>query len=348
MKLLWNHLKPCIKSILLPCKFVLYLLLTRLVIRVLFLTHNRQIAVTLNTSKLNDGSGAQIQRLLSTFLIASVFKIGYLHSNIVSIQIHPLDSFQDSDSLQKYLVRINEKFLLPSSHYNFDAFEVLERDSLKLFDLAHLRLMSILTGRRFLIRIVDPYPVSEYLVSQFALVKSALPNQVQATSNQLAEGIKTVVIHHRQGVGGQVIYPGQLISRELSIDYFLKVLGEITRTIDQTSLRIVVHTDAPLTDSFYIPTSEQTELWEGTPRFENGKLELRASEIEGTLTRAGYAVSIKHGGDPLVAIEDMVVADFLIMGRSSLSYVGGILNKSGKVFAAPNFWHKSMPHWINI
>lgn len=348
MKLLRIHFKSYIKSILLPCKFVLHLLLTRSIVKILFFTKSRQIALTLNTSKLNDGSGAQIQRLLSTFLVASVFKIGYLHSNIVSIQIHPLDPFQDSDSLQEYLFRINEKFSLPSSHFNFDTFEVIERDSLKLVGLARLRLVSILTRRRFLIQIVDPYPVSEYLVSQFALVQSALPNQVQVVSDGLTKSIKTVVIHHRQGVGGQVIYPGQLIPRELPISHFLNVLDEITKKIDRSFLRIVVHTDAPLTDSFYIPTSEQSELWEGTPRFKNGKLELAASEIEGILTAAGFTVSIKHGGDPLETIEDMAAADFLIMGRSSLSYIGGLLNRSGKVFAAPNFWHKSQPHWSKI
>ena len=62
---------------------------------------------------------------------------------------------------------------------------------------------------------------------------------------------------------------------------------------------------------------------------------------------AGYKVSIQFGGDPLDTIRDMASADYLIMARSSLSYIGGILNRNGTVYAAPDFWHKSLPSWKN-
>jgi len=56
-------------------------------------------------------------------------------------------------------------------------------------------------------------------------------------------------------------------------------------------------------------------------------------------------VEVIRGGNPLVAIEVMAKSDYLLMGKSSLSYVGALLNKSGKVYSPRDFWHKPLPGW---
>jgi hypothetical protein len=41
----------------------------------------------------------------------------------------------------------------------------------------------------------------------------------------------------------------------------------------------------------------------------------------------------------------MSKAELLILGRSSLSYVAGILSSGKTVVAAPEFWHPPLSNW---
>jgi hypothetical protein len=342
---LWFKVRPRLKEIYLWSKYRLKLIVTYVCIKTFFLFRNKRIGVILDTRKLYDGTGAQIQRILSTYLIASVFKIGYLHSGVATVQVHPLDPFQDLESLSEYIDKLNQEFVLPSSSYDFKPYEIIEITSLTLFELIRYKVLSTLTKRKYLLKFVDPYPVSEYLVSEYWRVLEALPENSLAINKSPKKDYLNVVIHHRQGVGGQVIYPGQSIPRELHIDYFLDILSKITTSVDKSLLRISIHTDAPAIDLVYVPNKEQLHLWDGTPNFENGQVQIRSSKIDQVIGAAGYKAAIQYGGDPLDTIRDMASADYLIMARSSLSYVGGILNQHGTVYAAPDFWHKSLPIW---
>lgn len=345
MKALWLKLRPKFKEIYLWFKYYLKLVITYVCLKTFFLFQNKRIGVILDTRKLHDGTGAQIQRILSTYLVASVFKVGYLHSDIVTVQVHPMDPFQDLDSLSDYITKLNREFVFPSSDYDFKSYEIIDLTYLTLFNLIRYKLLSTLTKRKFLLKFVDPYPVSEYLVSEYWRVLEVMPNHSLNINKSNTNDYLNVVIHHRQGVGGQVIYPGQSIPRELQMNYFINVLNEITTRVDKSLLRILIHTDSPVNDLAYAPGKDQLHLWDGTPNFDNGKVQIKSSDIYEVFSTAGYKVSIHYGGDPLDAIRDMASADYLIMARSSLSYIGGILNRHGTVYAAPGFWHKSLPNW---
>lgn len=345
MKALWLKVRPKLKEIYLRFKYHLKLIVTYLCLKTFFLFQNKTIGVILDTRKLRDGTGAQIQRILSTYLVASVFKVGYVHSDVVTVQVHPLDPFQDLESLSEYIAKLNREFVFPSSGCDVKSYEIIDITSLTLFNLIRYKLLSTLTKRKFLLKFVDPYPVSEYLVSEYWRVLEAMPKNSLVINKLPKKDYLNVVIHHRQGVGGQVIYPGQSIPRELHIGYFLNVLSKITARVDKSLLRISIHTDAPLIDLVYAPDKEQLHLWDGTPNFENGRVQIKSSEIDQVFGAAGYKVAIQYGGDPLDTIRDMASADYLIMARSSLSYIGGILNRHGTVYAAPDFWHKSLPNW---
>jgi hypothetical protein len=40
-------------------------------------------------------------------------------------------------------------------------------------------------------------------------------------------------------------------------------------------------------------------------------------------------------------------ADFLLIGKSSFSFVGALLNSKGLVIS-PNFWHKGPESWLTL
>ncbi len=56
-------------------------------------------------------------------------------------------------------------------------------------------------------------------------------------------------------------------------------------------------------------------------------------------------VELRLEGDPLEALNCMIHADILMMAKSSLSYVAGLLNRKGLVIYEP-YWHAPLPGWI--
>lgn len=56
-------------------------------------------------------------------------------------------------------------------------------------------------------------------------------------------------------------------------------------------------------------------------------------------------VRLQLGNDPLDALNQMVHSDILMMGRSSFSYVAGLLNDRGLVLYE-TYWHAPMRHWL--
>ena len=51
--------------------------------------------------------------------------------------------------------------------------------------------------------------------------------------------------------------------------------------------------------------------------------------------------------DPIETLEALATADFLIMSKSSFSYLAALFNQEGKSLYAP-FWHPSMADWVQF
>jgi hypothetical protein len=318
--------------------------------RTLFRVPNSNLSVGLDTTKLSDGTGAQFQRMLATRLISHVFNIGYIHQEIKHIQVHPLDPFQDAESYSSYLKDLNLRIQLTSTGNHSSEDTVFLINSISLHMLVKFQIVSKYRGQKIILLLVDPYPVSELLVNYFPMIKTYLVSDYWSAKYSQAQIRPTVVVHHRQGVGGKAIYPGQRIARELDIAYFIRILDQIKSTYENClagQLNISIHTDAPQEEINYSPPKEQLELWEGTPNYRDGKVTIIGTSLSEIFQSHGYSVSINIGGDPLDAILEMSHADYLVTARSSLSYVGGLLNSSGRVFSAPGFWHRPLNTWVN-
>jgi hypothetical protein len=192
-----------------------------------------------------------------------------------------------------------------------------------------------------LLKICEPYRITETFQDFYDLVPNSLKNWAIP---QMPEDVMTIAMHFRQGVGGKAIYPGQKISRELDLDYFIQMVKSIQRESPSSNLRILVLTDAPSVATSYSPPSTQITLWEGTPGYENGVMKIEPFDFS-SLNILDCEISIFSGGDPIEAIRIMCRADILLMGRSSLSFVAGVLNQNGRVYIAPDFWHNSLSRW---
>lgn len=296
-----------------------------------------------------DGTGAQLQRLTTLIAFAKDFGFNYVHSPIKQVSVHPLDPFQSKQSYNEYLNRLNN-FL------NFNNVKLLNDfgekwniekvHSLSFNYLIKLYLRQKIDCTQKLISVFNPYPVTEFLPSIFDDFNIDFNDKLVelADSNALK-----VVIHYRQGVGGFVQYPGQKIAREIPLERFTDRLSKIIEDYScGDNIQIVVVTDAPETETTFEPPSDQIALWEGTPKFSSGVMRISPTHFHtlGRFTR--LPLEIKRGGNPLDAIVVMASADVFLGGKSSLSYMGGLLNKKGVIFFPEEFWHRPLKKWKKL
>lgn len=324
--------------------------LTFILTRTLFKSENAKLLIGLDTSKISDGSGAQVQRILATRLISHIFKVGYIHNRIQTVQIHPLDPFQDEKSYSGYLEKLNLSLDMSSTNIHGLQNDEIRVSSISFWTLIKYQVLTKYSSRTVKLSITDPYPVSELLVNHFPVVREYLLSSLWSDNRYVSKDKKKIVVHHRQGAGGQSIYPGQKISRELDVSYFLSILELISTRFEKSpkdEMEICVLTDAPQSEITFTPPENQIALWVGTPGFLEGKVIITGASLEDIFLKSGFIVTVKSGGDPLEAILEMTQSDYLITARSSLSYVAGILNEGGVIFSAPGFWHKPLPSWLN-
>ena len=110
--------------------------------------------------------------------------------------------------------------------------------------------------------------------------------------------------------------------------------------------KITILTDAPDSISHYTPPESQRALWEGTPGFSDGIMTIQPMDFSELGKITGIPINVVRGGNPLDAIRIMAAADFFVMSKSSLSYVGALLNKVGQIYWPKSFWHRPLNSWI--
>ncbi len=295
------------------------------------------------TSKI-DGTGAQIQRLVSVVALSRKLKIGFNQNPFQDISVHPLDPFQDSESKKRFIEQMNYLFACESLQVS-GSFQRTQYKTLSVWILLKISFRGLFIRESLEISVVEPYPVTDAFPDITNDLVELFPNW-NSFADGLIEGLDEPVIsiHYRQGVGGLAIYPGQRISRELLPSYFLSKLRDIP-VLRDSNLVVNLFTDAPLEDMSYAPLPDQRGHWEGTPGYEGGIMKIKGNNLLSIFNENGIDVRVHMGGNPLSAIAIMSKSDFLITSRSSLSYVAGLLNTVGKVTAADGFWHPAPSSW---
>ena len=116
----------------------------------------------LNTSKA-DGVGAQIQRILAIRSLSANLQLGYLHTEINSLAIHPLDSYQNRDEMNAFLLKLNHEFWIQNSEeYLVENLHERQTNTLSFSFLFLCIFKSKFSKRLTLVKLVEPYSVSEY------------------------------------------------------------------------------------------------------------------------------------------------------------------------------------------
>jgi hypothetical protein len=304
----------------------------------------RSITLTYNANVNDDGTGAQIQRILGIYAICRKYGFFYLHTPIKNLVTHPLDSFQSSKELQEYLTRVNEYFNLPSDGpLQFD--KVIDQARISIKYLRRLQLiMRLSKAKKILVEISNPGSIVDADPDILKLAVSDLPHLSGIESKTKV----SIILHIRRDVQGDFVITGESEPRSLPIDYYKGELRTILASLDlKSEYEIAVFTDIPKSAFQFKPRTQDLELWRRAGhKLVDGKIQVDALDLEKEFEEFQPNIEFVYGGDPLDAIIQMSTADYFVMSRSSLSYLVGILNQNGKIFYPPKFWAAPLSNWI--
>jgi hypothetical protein len=300
-----------------------------------------KIVLTYSNRIKPDGVGAQLQRIFAIRSLSHNLGLGYHHTGINSVAIHPLDPYQTMAEMQKFVVRLNAEFHMQDSKFNPEStYEVCEISSLNFRTLLVSISKSIRSNDYILIKCVEPYAVAELDSNLYANLLTFLPNYVALTS-----GDQSIGIHYRRGVGGFSIQAGESVSREISAAYFTSIAQEIIKFANGKKFKIIVFTDTPAIDSAFRPPVDQLELWKNSRRFNAGEMQLIGLDLDEIFHGVSTDVEIVYGGDPLDVLKNLASVQHLVLSRSSFGYVAALLNHNGNIYFPSKFWHIPKKSW---
>lgn len=304
------------------------------------------ISLTYDNEILQDGVGAQLFRQIAIKAISEKFNIGYLHSGIRQITVTQLDIAQKPNEISKYVEYVNSIFCFPSKGITkFDAVYSIYNLSRKT--LAKYYLQSLFLRRRILLKIVIPFHITNKMPSILKKARDFLPEIHQDHRKSENDKLK-IVIHFRQGANPAHIDPGKVEPRFISIEYFEKLVFMAIEQNPSRSIDVCLLTDAPPSRMMYKPPANQLKAWEETGyEIIDGMTPIEPLAIEGSRLRLLPQLRIVHGGDVIEALGEMQSADLLFLSRSTLSYIGGLLNKSGQVIFPAKFGSTPQKKWIS-
>lgn len=303
-----------------------------------------KLFLTYNNDEIQDGFFAQVQRVFAIYSISQNFNLKYYHSKIKNITVTQLDVMQTEDQISNFLDKANQIFQNFKVNELPKNVEIIYLSQIKIKDLFKYFAITKVLNKNILLKITNPYGIIER-------IPNAYKHAVSATQLPILNDYKNeilIVSHIRRGVTLGHILPGENRPRALNEDYYLKTLKKISNQLSNSSAkRYIILTDAPEENYLYKPPKKDLHKWEEfKDRKFDDQISIDGHEFANIKFEFSEKLEVIRGGDLIKCLKLMIDADYLIMSRSSMSYVGALLNKKGIVIYPPDFWHKSMKNWI--
>jgi hypothetical protein len=283
--------------------------------------------LTYNNKALADGAGAQLQRIISIYLVAKYYNLGYIHTGLDHISYQGVECLEKNQGDSTQLSRYNSLFALPSStNVTFQTtlfcFDISE-EIIHTFRYAQENTLLVI---QFAGTLIDSKP--ELLLQPLPLpwigCLSIIPIIIAV---HVRRGELFVVDSHRMLPNSYYIDCMKTLSHiftHANIPYEFHLHTEI---ISKPTLITPSHhgiTDR-ITDSIVItPEDNHIEEFQVIPN-----IKYRINE------------------DPVETLKALSSANVLLASRSSFSYVAAILaSASSSVVLFHPFWHSLAEGWI--
>jgi hypothetical protein len=292
---------------------------------------SRDVAVTYDQGG-TDGVGAQLARVYGLYALTRALGVRYVHTPLGQVSYQGLMPLLAGRIDPDFAARYNAFFTLPSDEFDASGCETVRLHSpLDEHTLERFREHAAVIGRPVLLRAHDAYAYLDRHPAAYRILAWVSPYRgYQAT------GPVRVCIHLRRG---DMLPDGR--SRWLPNSYYLRSCAAVVEALHQqgASFSVRLHSEMPPelvtlnpdTPGLYIALDRPTII-------DPDRYALEDFDALPNLERV-------FNVEPRQVLDDFATADVLILSRSDLGFVGGLLNTHGLIIAVPSY-HTPPPNWL--
>lgn len=287
--------------------------------------------LTYDNQALADGAGAQIQRIISIYLIAKQYNVNYIHSGLARMTYQGAKCLEENKPDPDQMAGYNTHIDLPSdpAPAQFDISGKVFDISPQLIEEYRDKPQNTLFIIQFAGTIIDQHP------HLLLAAQKLLPFPWTQRPSLKGRPIQ-VAVHVRRG---ELFVVDS--DRMLPNSYYVECIKAISSLFQKYSLPFEIHLHTEVLTKAILVTPSHHGICE---RVKDPKLvtpeDSHMEDFE------GIPNLILHVNEhPMEALKALTVSDVLIASRSSFSYIAAIMKKGGVIFFHP-FWHSLAPEWI--
>jgi hypothetical protein len=298
---------------------------------------HEKLVLTYDNNKMTDGVGAQLQRIYGIYSISRFLGVSYLHSPLTRVDYQGLAALEENVADPGFHHEFNDLFQIESDVLLTNDFQTIHLSNISVDLVRQLAALSDrheINGRPSLVKLLLPYGIADRFPDCYEVCKEISP----FASSGHEGGALRVALHVRRGE--QVLLDSD---RMLPNSYFVNVAKRVAQVLDSLRIdyQIELHTEVPSKEFLAQPDHPGIANRISGPRVVSPDMfELKEFDVLPSLVP--YI-----NGTAIDCLRRLATADVLVMSRSSLSYVGGILNRNGVVLYHP-FWHSPLSSWLNV
>jgi len=284
-----------------------------------------------------DGAGGQIQRILSIYLIAKHYGIGYIHQPILSMTYQGAKCLEMNSEDKEQITKYNELISL-SSIISLPTQPLTQHTPMyKVYDISHeiiSQFIHLPTNTILFIQhagtYIDNHPELLLNIIDFPW------NFPWKMHGDPSLDIVKIAVHVRRG---ELFVVDS--TRMLPNSYYVECMKALETILQESNTKY----------EFHLYTEQVTKSVEITPQHHGICERISTSVIVKPEDNhledfAGFPQIVYHINKcPVDTLKQLTTADVLLASRSSFSYIAGMLKKEGVVLFHP-FWHSLSPDWI--
>jgi len=298
---------------------------------------HRKLVLTYNNTALMDGVGAQLQRIYGTFSVARLLGAAYLHSPLHCVQYQGLSALEEDQDDPEFHRQFNEILPLPSNVAATEEFERVSAYNITIDliqDLVERFDGNVTAGRRILVCAAVPYGVADHFPDCYRVCRDLSPFE---SWPRVGRPLR-IVLHVRRG-DLTAVHPERILPNA----FYVNAAQDVVRVLEalKMSYQIELWTEVPNKEFTIVPGMHSLpHQFSGSPLVSPDLCHLE--DFDGLPNLARYI-----NNSAFDCLRAFATADIFVMSRSSFSYVGAILNRTGVVLY-PSFWHAAPSWWVHV
>lgn len=275
---------------------------------------------------LNDGFGAQYQRILGIYSICKEYDIPYYHTPLLDIEYQGLTALMNNKNNHQFTNNINQRIHIESDITSIDGFFEMKMDTINISQLLHLKQNIHQTKKNVILYVKLPYQITDRYSNLYFNVKNMYKTIITKPN------ILSIGIHVRRG---ELFVVDS--HRMLPNTHYINIAQQIIDILKskQIAFKIELYTEIP--DKSYDITSNHVGI---KNRIQNS---VTINPEENKISDFDILPNITKyiNEDILLTFDRMINCDILISSKSSLSACASYL-KNGVTIYEP-FWHNMIP-----